>query len=569
MTDTLTHTASTSEPERPVRRRAQEVLISRTLREHGVTDLFYMMGMGGPDSPAVTTCLAEGIKGYFVRHESPAAMMAHAYARLTGKLGVCVTPLGPGTTNALTGIANAYLDASPVLLICNAGSRTFIGREGYQEQNQLAVFKPVVKAAYRVELAERIPEILSLAIHEATTGRKGPVYVEIPQDVLDTKITAAEVFFPQPAPESPRPALSEADLDRIVTAVGQAQRPLVYVGSGIIWSGAEQALRTFIEATGIPVVTTPQSRGVVSEDHELVLTASKNRATREADLVLTIGTRPNWLSDHFMPPRFDIGSKFVTINIEPGDVGRLRTAHIGAVADARTALEQLTERFGNVRDGVLSEWAAGLVAKDAAVAGAPNPYAADDTVPIHPLRMCHEIRQLLPADAVFILDGHETLEFARRAIPSLSVGNYLTSGPNGCMGVGVPMAIGAKVACPDRPVVVLMGDGGFGWHGMEMETAIRHGIKIVGIVMNNAGFTSSQTGGETGRRLGYLRYDEVVRSLGGHGEFVERPGDIGPAIERAFAAGVPALVNICVDEHASAAGGLGASLVEMRNTGGA
>lgn len=563
MTNTLTTPDHTDRIQHPARR-AQETLIGRTLCEHGVTDLFFMMGMGGPDSPTVTACLADGINGYYVRHESPAAMMAHAYARLTGKVGVCVTPLGPGTTNALTGIANAYLDAAPVLLLCSAASRSYVGREGYQEQDQLNVFRPVVKAAYRVEVPERIPEIISLAIHEATTGRKGPVYVEIAQDVLDSMVDPDTVYFPKPAVDEPRPALSAADVDRIVAAVQAAERPLVYAGSGIIWSGAELALRSFIEATGIPLVTTPQSRGVVTEEHELVLTASKNRATREADLVLAIGTRPNWLSDHFAPPRFGVSAKFVTINIAPGDVGRLRRAHIGAVADARTALEQLAERFGNTWDGTRSDWAAGLVAKDAAVAAAPNPYATDDTVPIHPLRMCHEIRELLPADAVFILDGHETLEFARRAIPSRSVGNYLTSGPNGCMGVGVPMAIGAKVACPERPVVVLMGDGGFGWHGMEMETAIRHRLNIVGIVMNNAGFTAGPTGGRTGRHLGYLRYDEVVRALGGHGEFVDKPGDIRPALERAFAAEVPALVNICVDENASAAGGLGASIATAR-----
>jgi acetolactate synthase-1/2/3 large subunit len=304
---------------------------------------------------------------------------------------------------------------------------------------------------------------------------------------------------------------------------------------------------------------------VVSEDEELVLTASRNRATREADLVIAIGTRPNWINAHFRPPRFGREARFVTINIEPGDVGRGRPAYVGAIADAREAVRQLAERLapaGSPRSP-RSAWLAGLLERDAAVAARPDPYATDDTVPIHPLRMCHEIRSLLPPEAVFVVDGHETLEFARRAIPARSPGNYLTSGPNGCMGVGVPMAIGARVACPDRPVVVLMGDGGFGWHGLEYDTAIRHGLPITGIVMNNAGFTARPTGGATGRDLGYQRYDRVVAALGGHGEHVTRPEEIRPALERALAAKVPSLVNICVDEDASASGGLlGASGIE-------
>ena len=177
-------------------------------------------------------------------------------------------------------------------------------------------------------------------------------------------------------------------------------------------------------------------------------------------------------------------------------------------------------------------------------------------MPIDPLRLCEEVRRVLPRDAVFIVDGHETLEFARRWIPSLSEANYLTSGPNGCMGVGVPFALGAAVARPDRPVFVLMGDGGFGWHGMEYDTLIRHSLPMVGIVFNNAGFTARPAAAGTGRELGYQRYDFMVAGFGGHGEFVERPEDIAPALQRAIESGKPALVNVCVDPDAQAAGGL-------------
>jgi thiamine pyrophosphate-dependent acetolactate synthase large subunit-like protein len=536
--------------------RAQR-LIGRALKDQGVSDLFFMLGMGGPDSPAVTSCIEEGIAGYYVRHEGAAAMMAHGYARVTGKVGVAVTSLGPGTTNAITGVANAYLDASPMVLIGGGPSGTWLGREGYQEQDQMGVFRPVVKAAHRVELPERIPEVLALAFHQASSGRKGPVYVEIPVNVGDTAIDHAGVFWPESPNPNPRPAISEHDLDRITDLVENAERPVLFVGGGVFWADAADALRELVDRTGLPLVTTPQVRGIVTEDHELVLSASKNKATREADVVIVIGTRPNWINAHFRAPRFGRDAKLININIEPADIGRLTPAEVGVIADAGVAIGQLTARLApGTGAPKRSAWVAGLVAKDADVAARPNPFATSTNVPIHPLRMCHEIKSRLDSEAVFIIDGHETLEFARRAIPSRSLGNYLTSGPNGCMGVGVPMAIGAQVAHPGRPVVVLMGDGGFGWHGMEYDTAVRHGLPITGIVMNNAGFTARPTGGTTGRDLGYVRYDQVVEGLGGYGEHVTDPAEIGPALDRALAADVPSLVNICVDQDAEASGGL-------------
>lgn len=197
-----------------------------------------------------------------------------------------------------------------------------------------------------------------------------------------------------------------------------------------------------------------------------------------------------------------------------------------------------------------------LQAKDSDALAAPDSLENDDAAPMHPLRLCRDIREWLPPQAIFIVDGHETLEFARRSIPSLHEGGYLTTGPNGCMGVGTPMGIGAKVAAPDRPVVVLMGDGGFGWNGMEFDTAVRHGLPLVGIVNNNAGFTTRPAALDVGREIGFQRYDRVVEALGGHGEFVEKPGELRAALDRALASDLPALVNVCTDPEAQAAGGL-------------
>lgn len=531
-------------------------LVGRALADQGVTDLFFMMGIGGPHSPPVRACVDAGIATYYVRHEEGAAMAAHAYSRLTKRPGVCCTPLGPGTTNALTGLTNALLDAAPVVLIGGGPSRGDWGLEAYQEQDQMSMFRPACKRVLRVELPQRIPEVLAIALHEANSGRKGPVYVEIPNDVLFEEVDASSISWPSPMAPPARAASPGDELDAAVSALQSAERPLLLTGSGIVWSDAAANLLRFVDATGIPLVTTPQTRGVVPEDHPLALVASRNRAQRAADVVVSVGTRANWLNAHLRSPRFSADARFVVANIDPDEIGRGRVPEVGVVADAAVFLDQLGERLlaaGGV-NAQARAWVDGLVAADAAKE--PDRSTLSDSVPIAPLRLCEEVRRMLPRDAVFIVDGHETLEFARRWIPSLSEANYLTSGPNGCMGIGVPFALGAAVARPDRPVFVLMGDGGFGWHGMEYDTLIRHGLPVVGIVFNNAGFTSRPAAMGTGRELGYQRYDLMVTGFGGHGEFVERPEDIAPALKRAVASGKPALVNVCVDPEAQAAGGL-------------
>ncbi|HVP28473.1 MAG TPA: thiamine pyrophosphate-binding protein [Myxococcota bacterium] len=531
-------------------------LVGRALADQGVTDLFFMMGIGGPHSPAVRSCLDAGIAGYYVRHEEGAAMAAHAYSRLAKRPGVCCTPLGPGTTNAVTGLVNALLDAAPVVLIAGGPNRGDWGLEAYQEQDQMAIMRPACKRAFRVELARKIPETLAIALHEANAGRKGPVYVEIAGDVLGEKVDPSRLQWPARNPEPARAAAADDDLDAIAQLVAKAKRPLLLTGSGVVWSGAAGALQEFVTTTGIPLVTTPQTRGVVPEDHPLALVASRNRAQREADVVVVVGTRANWLNGHLRPPRFAPDARFVVANIDANEIGRGRVPEVGVVADARVFLGQLQTRLADA--GGIGEaakaWIGQLVELDASKE--PDRMTLSDRVPIDPNRFCEEVRRVLPRDAVVIVDGHETLEYVRRWIPSLSEANYLTSGPNGCMGVGVPFALGAAVAAPDRPIFAIMGDGGFGWHGMEYDTLIRHNLPAVGIVFNNAGFTGRPAAMGTGRELGHQRYDLMVQAFGGHGEFVEKPGDIAPALQRAIDSGKPALVNICVDPDAQAAGGL-------------
>jgi len=531
-------------------------LVGPALRQQGVDVVFFMMGLGGPHSPPVQSCVAAGIRTIYVRHEEAAAMMAHAYARMTGKPGVCMTPLGPATTNALTGIVNAWADASPVVLIGGGHGLNDTGREAYQEQDEIAMFRPVTKDATRVEVPERIPELVGRAFHLAQSGRRGPVYLELPLDVIHKRVKPERVSWPDHWIDAPRPAANSEQLESLRGLITASSRPLVLSGSGIIWSGAQSALAEFVHGSGIPLITTPQSRGVVPEDDPLVLTGARSPAMKNADLVLVIGTRANWINAHLQPPRFSKDAQLVVVNLDPEEIGRGRVPTLGIQGDARVVLEQMTA-LAKPPKSRWQPWVDGLAAEDQSRADQNEVEAANAAVPIHPQRLCLEIRDFLPRDAVFVVDGHEILEFARRTVPSYTTGGYVTTGPNGCMGVGVPMAIGAKVAAPDRDVVVFMGDGGFGWNGLEFDTALRHEIPIVGIVGNNAGFTARPTAGEGGgRELGFQRYDKVVEALGGYGEFVEHPDEIRPALDRALASGRPALVNVCIDPDIPASGGL-------------
>ncbi len=533
-----------------------EQIIARCFKNENVDTIFFMMG--GPTGGTAGACLDLGMKGIYVRHEQAAAMMAHAYARVTGKPGICITPSGPGTANALTGLANAWADATPIIAIGGSAPMRATTLDAFQEMDQVAIMKPVVKAAYRVDLVNRIPEYISVAFREALDGKKGPVYLDLPGDILNHKVDEEKLLFPANYRVESRPAGDPAQVERAIELLAAAERPIVVTGSGVLWSGAAAELRDFIESTGLPFYTTPQGRGVIAEDHPRSFPGARSMAFREADVVLVVGARANSMLSFLRAPRFSPNARFISVNLDGREIGHNRGVEVGIIGDAKLVLRQLTEEADGRFDGHReSEWVAQLSAKHRSNQERSAPLLHSDAVPVHPLRLCREVRDVISRDTILIVDGHEILNFARQSIPIYQAGCSLNAGPHGCMGVGVPFGIGAKVAKPDAPVLVLSGDGAFGWNGMEMDTAIRHQLPIVVVMSNNAGFTSRKTGGTVGRELGWQRYDKMVEALGGYGEFVEKPGDIRGAIERAFKSGKPALVNVCTDPEAQATTDMG------------
>jgi acetolactate synthase-1/2/3 large subunit len=526
------------------------VLVAKALKNEGVEVLFFLMG--GPISPLVLASEQLGIKCVYVRHEQTAAMAAHAYARSTGNTGVCVATAGPGALNALTGVANAHADAAPLVCLGGSGALSEVHLGGFQEMEQTPMFASMTKMAFQAKITERLPEYLTVAFRHAQAGCKGAVYVDLPGDVLDGTVEEDDVLFPTQYRVHSRPLGNPTDVKRAIDVLSQAKKPIVVTGSGILWSEASDSLRAFVDATGVPFYTTPQGRGVIPEDHELFFPGARGKAFREADTVVVVGARANSMLFNFRAPQFNDAAKFVEVNIDDAELGRNRPVEVGIAGDADMVLKQLTEEAkGRIDPKSWTDWADSLRAQDAAREESAQTNLNSEETPIQPSRLCKELREAMDRDAILVVDGNAILGAARHSIPSFHPRHRINAGPHGVMGVGVPFGIGAQVAHPDKQVIVLCGDGSFGWNGMDMDTAVRFKLPIKVIISNNAGFTTkSGYSGDVGRELGWVRYDKMMEAIGCHGEWVEEPGDIRPAIERALKAEGPAIVNIKTDPTA-------------------
>ncbi|MFO1061604.1 MAG: thiamine pyrophosphate-binding protein [Dongiaceae bacterium] len=532
-------------------------LVAQALQRQGVETFFYLMG--APMLSVESAALALGLRGIDVRHEQAAAIAAHAYARLRNRPGVCMAASGPGTANLVTGMAHAFVDCTPVLALGGSApvSQSHLGT--FQEIDQLAMMAPCTKWCDRVHHAERIPELIGRAIAEAMSGKPGPVYLDLPGDVLFAEVDPARVHWPAPwdPARRSRPAAGPAEIEAIVALLARAEKPVIVSGMGILWSEAEGALQHFVEAAGIPFYTTPQSRGAIPEDHPLCYLTARGTAFREADLILILGTRMNYIIGHAAPPRFAESAKLVRIDLDAAEIATSpRRLDVGVVADARVALQQLAaalpgrvgpERFAAWRDRLRGQNSSKLAEQEASL--------ATDATPIHPLRLCRELRDFMDREAILCVDGQEILNYGRQAIPTFRPRHRMNSGTFGTMGVGLPLGLGAKAACPDKPVIVLHGDGSFGMNAMELDTLVRHRLPLLVVISLNGGWTGDPKKERPGRDLGYTRFDRMAEALGCHGEQVEQPADIRPALERAWQAveaGRPALVNVVTDWRARA-----------------
>ncbi len=532
-------------------------LVAEALKQQGVEDFFYIMG--GPMMAVENACMGAGIRGIDVRHEQAGAMAAFAYSRLKNRPGVCMAASGPATTNLITGLAHALADCTPVVAFGGAAPDFSTNRGAFQDIDQLSMMKPCTKYAERVHDPHRIPELINIAIRTAMSGKPGPVYLDLPGDVLYAEVDDSKVEWPEPWDPNnrPRPAAGADQVSAVIDILKQAKQPVLISGTGIIWSDAAAELQAWVEAAGIPFYTTPQGRGVIPEDHDYCYLSARSTAFREADLIMVVGTRMNYIIGHAAPPRFNADAKIVRIDVDPEEIAKSpRKLDVGIVADAKVALKQLIDAAqGELSADTYVSWRDRLRGQNASKVTQQEERLSVDATPIHPLRLCKEIRDFIDRDAVLCVDGQEILNFGRQSIPSFTPAHRLNSGAFGTMGVGMPFGVGAKIARPDAQVVVLHGDGSFGLNAMEFDTAVRHKLPILVIISLNGGWTADPQGVKPGRELGYTRFDELANALGGVGYLVENPGDIQPTLAKAMEqvkAGKTALVNVVTDSNAGA-----------------
>ena len=534
-------------------------ILAKCLKKEGVEDLFFIMG--GPMLLAEATCVQEGIRMIDVRHEQAAAFACQAYSRLLQKPSVCMAASGPGVTNLVTGIANALVDCCPVVAIGGASPISQFGRQVFQEIDQMAIMRGCVKYADRIHNLKRIPQQVNFAFQKAMSGKPGPVYLDFPGDILYQKIDEDQVdwsFAGRPLLDA-RPLGNPAQVAKLVDALAKAKQPILVSGSGVIWSQAWPEMHALVDKIGIPFYTTPQGRGVVPDDHPCSYMTMRSSAFRDADLIVVLGTRMNYIIGHAAPPRFGGNATIARIDIDPDEIATAaRFVDIPVVGDCKMVLQQVLDGIGGrITQESYKAWrqklAEGETAKRAS-AGA-NKYAEDGD--IHPVRLLEEVKNFANRDAILCVDGQETLNFGRQTMPTFAPGHRLNSGPFGTMGVGLPFGVGAKVACPDKQVIVVHGDGSMGLNAMELDTAIRHKIPILVVISLNGGWTGDPKREKPGRDLGYTRYDKICEALGGYGEYITKVEDIRPALERAQAEvdkGRVALVNVRTDYRARFSG---------------
>ncbi|MFC1895876.1 thiamine pyrophosphate-binding protein [Thermodesulfobacteriota bacterium] len=530
-------------------------LLAKALRKEQVEVLFTLSGV--PSYGVHDAMVREGIRLIDVRHEQAAVLMAQGYAKATTRPGVAWVVPGPGVLNAVTGIANCYYGSAPVVILAGQNEMEEFELKTFHEMSHLDLMRPITKWCATAYEAGRIAEYVSIAFREAATGMPGPAFVDFPANILDESIETDKAVVPDRYRTQTRPFGDPSSVAQAVSMLAEAEKPLLIYGSGVIWSGASEELRHFVETSRMPSVPTPLARGCLPDDHPFSCFMSRSRAMAQSDVILFIGARLNFILSFGRPPRFNPQARTIQVDVAAEEIGRNRPIDLGIVGDAKAVLSQLSEQWiqaGASNDG---SWARQLKESEEAKSSRWLEWARSPQKPINPIRLCREIAEFLQRDAIVTVDGGEILDFARNLIPSYSPGSRMNPGVTGLLGIGIPYSIGAKLAHPQRQVLCLCGDGAFGFNGMEMDTAARHGIPIVVIVSNNAcwGVCANEQKGlfgadrTFGTKLSSSGYDLVARGLGCYAETVEEPDDIRPALERAFRAEKPALLNVITDSE--------------------
>jgi acetolactate synthase-1/2/3 large subunit len=519
-------------------------LVAKVLRSRGVTHLFTLSG--GHLFSIYDGCREEGIEIVDVRHEQSAVFAAEGFAKATRRVGVAALTAGPGVTNGISAIAGAQANCSPLSVLGGRAPEMRWGSGSLQEIDHLPFVSPLVKSAETVKEPGRIAATTAAALDLALAAPSGPTFVDYPMDVVFTEAEPEIPAAPAAGPGEPAAGVEEA-----AALLAAAERPVVMAGTGLYWGRGEGELRALAEALGIPVFLNGLGRGCLPADHELSFSRARGAGLKGADVALVVG----------VPMDFRLGfggsfgeeTKIVRLDVAPNALTANRAPAVDLVGDVAASLAAIRESAEG-GDRRTASWLEQLRAAEEEKRAAEVEELNDARSPLHPVRIYRELGEVLDRDAIVVGDGGDFVSYAGRFIDTYEPGCWMDPGPFGCLGAGPGQAIGAKLAHPQRQVCLLLGDGAFGFSAMEFDTMARHGIPVVAVMGNNGIWALEKHPMEF--LYGYsvaadlqpgLRYDEVVRALGGHGELVEQPDQLRPALERAFSSGKPALVNVLTD----------------------
>lgn len=536
-------------------------MVVRMLLAERIKEIFALHG--GHIDPIFQACLNHNIRVIDFRHEQAAGHAADGFFRTTGRSAVCVVTAGPGVTNAVSAVANAHLDCIPMVVIGGKSPLSDEDRLSLQDMDQLGLMRPITKWCQRVVETGRIPEYMGMALRKATSGRPGPVFLEIPLDVLFCKVEEGEVLFPRGYRPEGRPGASLRAVEALFELLLEAERPLFLAGGGIWLAQGCEELKALVEMLGVPIFTNGMGRGAIPDTHPLCLgpfallmEEGLRKVVSTADVVVILGTRIGLFlgGGRALPP----SAKLIQVDIAAEEIGRNRAVDLGIVGDLRETLKQILDNLGRRRLKRRQEWIEQLRRARKRVEEAFARMASSDQVPIHPYRLAADVAKSLDPGAVIVADGGDISSWMGIAARVTEPGCWLSHGYLGCLGTGLPFAIAARLAHPGKQVVCVIGDGSVGLNFMEFHTAVKHNLPFVTVISNDQAWGMCKRGQKLifgpdrviGTELGMVHYERLVEDLGGHGEFVTEPQGVIPALERALNSGKVACLNVMTDPEA-------------------
>jgi acetolactate synthase I/II/III large subunit len=538
-------------------------LVAKALKNEGIDVIWTLCG--GHIIDIYQGCADEGIKIIDVRHEQVAAHAADGYARLTGRPGCAVVTAGPGTTDAITGVANAFRAESPMLLIGGQGALDQHRMGSLQDLPHVDIMKPITKFASSVLTPERIPDMISMAFRESMAGAPGPVFLEIPRDVLDAQVDMSKVRIPQPGKyrASTKSIGDPRDIEKLTELVVKSKKPCILLGTQVWTCRGSQAAVDFVKKLNVPAYLNGAGRGTLPPGDPHGFNRTRSVAFAQADLIIIVGTPFDFRMGYGR--RLSNKATVVQIDMDYRTVGKNRDVSLGLVGDVGAILAAVTQAASGGDNGAArrEDWIKELRAAEVKAEQEWVGFMASNAKPIHPLRLAKEINEFLGDDTIFIGDGGDIVTFSSHVIKPRKPGQWMDPGPLGTLGVGVPFAMAAKHVHPEKEVVCLFGDGTFGMTGFDMATAIRFNLPFIGIIGNNSCHNQIRFGqiakygrerGNIGNMLGDIEFSKFAQMLGGYGEEVRDPDQIGPALRRARESGKCALINVWIDREAVAPG---------------